>query len=111
MGALGTSPVPSACGLGRLLPCWTCEKPPGASPVRTGVGVVNRLEEGSWHALLISQEGPSWVKVPTLCRWGPRAVVPELGQAGGWNRAFMGRCDGGQQVRGVLRLLDPRVTS
>ena len=76
---MGTSPVPSACGLGRLLPCWTCEKPPGASPVRTGVGVVNRLEEGSWHALLISQEGPSWVKVPTLCRWGPRAVVPELG--------------------------------
>lgn len=51
------------------------------------------------------------MKVPTLCGWGPRAVVPGLGQAGGCSRVFMGRCDGGQRVRGVLRLLDPWVTS
>lgn len=55
--------------------------------------------------------GAQRVKVPTLCGWGPRAVVPGLGQAGGCSRVLMGRCDGGQRVRGVLRLLDPWVTS
>ena len=102
--------VGAACGLGPPLPRWTCETSLGSSSVRSGVGVVNRQEKSSWPDLLTSGDGPSWVEVPTLCGWGPGAVVPGLGQAGGWSRAFMGRCDGGHWVRGVLRLLDRWVT-